>query len=312
MAGIDSSEQNPLFGFTREQANTQFSDGGGAPVYIDRGWYMNIGPAASVDFGATRFISSINSLTPGIRIVLDKGSYPRSPGIEPDEVAHDYYVERGKFSDEGFLFGDSSFVLRGTIELLPNGQFNVNLKGLPYDDQFGYENNGKGGWLEFFRSLGGLVAGSGEAFPIRFRGDGGRVIQGAFTGEELLKALGPVVSRGFPAHTRIQTSRTTSTAISALRVGDVVLAFDARADKGRGALVPRRVSRLYRNTTTDWLRLRWHDGTREVITTPGHHFLDAFGGFPTIEEMVKEGRAQPFLRRDRASGREGAGGLEGG
>jgi hypothetical protein len=61
----------------------------------------------------------------------------------------------------------------------------------------------------------------------------------------------------FPAHTRIQTSRTTSTAISALRVGDVVLAFDARADRGRGALVPRRVVRLYRNTTTDWLRLRW-------------------------------------------------------
>ena len=101
--------------------------------------------------------------------------------------------------------------------------------------------------------------------------------------------------RCFPAHTRIQTSRTTSTAISALRVGDVVLAFDARADKGRGALVPRRVSRLYRNTTTDWLRLRWHDGTREVITTPGHPFLDAFGGFPTIEEMVKEGGARVGL-----------------
>ena len=58
-------------------------------------------------------------------------------------------------------------------------------------------------------------------------------------------------TRCFPAHTRIQTSRTTSTAISALRVGDVVLAFDARADKGRGALVPRRVARLYRNTTTE-------------------------------------------------------------
>jgi len=38
----------------------------------------------------------------------------------------------------------------------------------------------------------------------------------------------------FPAHTRIQTSRTTSTAISALRVGDVVLAYDSRADNSRG------------------------------------------------------------------------------
>ena len=103
------------------------------------------------------------------------------------------------------------------------------------------------------------------------------------------------MTKCFPAHTRIQTSRTTSTAISALRVGDVVLAFDARADKGRGALVPRRVTRLYRNTTTDWLRLRWQGGTREVITTPGHHFLDAFGGFPTTLEMAKDGRARVGL-----------------
>jgi hypothetical protein len=99
----------------------------------------------------------------------------------------------------------------------------------------------------------------------------------------------------FPAHTRIQTSRSTSAAMSALRVGDVVLAFDARADRGRGALVPRRVTRLYRNTTTDWIRLRWHDGAREVITTPGHHFLDEFGLFPTIEEMTRTGSATVVL-----------------
>ena len=102
--------------------------------------------------------------------------------------------------------------------------------------------------------------------------------------------------RCFPAHTRIQTSRSTSTAISALRVGDVVLAFDARADKGRGALVPRRVTRLYRNTTTNWIRLCWLDGTaREVLTTPGHHFLDELGLFPTIEEMTLTGSATVVL-----------------
>ena len=102
--------------------------------------------------------------------------------------------------------------------------------------------------------------------------------------------------RCFPAHTRIQTSRTTSIAISALRVGDVVLAFDATADKGRGALVPRRVTRLYRNATTEWIRLRWVDGTaREVITTPGHHFLDALGRFPTIEELTRTGSATVVL-----------------
>ncbi len=100
----------------------------------------------------------------------------------------------------------------------------------------------------------------------------------------------------FPAHTRIQTSRTTSTAISALRVGDMVLAFDARADKGRGALVPRRVTRLYRNTITDWIRLRWVDDTaREGVATPGHHFLDEFGGFPTTLDMTRTGSATVVL-----------------
>ena len=99
--------------------------------------------------------------------------------------------------------------------------------------------------------------------------------------------------RRFPAHTRIQTTRT---ATSALRVGDVVLAFDARVDRCRGALVPRRVTRLYRNTTTEWICLRWFDSTaREVITTPGHHFLDASGGFPTIEDMTRTGSATVVL-----------------
>ena len=99
-----------------------------------------------------------------------------------------------------------------------------------------------------------------------------------------------------PAQTRIQTSRSTSTAISALRVGDVVLGFDARAGKGRGALVPRRVTWAYRNTTTDWIRLRWFDGTaREGVTTPGHHASDAWGAFPTTPEMTRTGSATVVL-----------------
>ncbi len=62
------------------------------------------------------------------------------------------------------------------------------------------------------------------------------------------------------------------------------------------ALVPRRVTRLYRNTTTEWIRLRWFDGTaRAVITTPGHQFLDELGGFPTIEERARTGSAAVVL-----------------
>ena len=166
-------------------------------------------------------------------------------------------------------------------------------------------------------SLDEILNGYGEKL---YKYPGGIVVQ--FSSDDLnflkaaLKSLESegyaIDSRCFPAHTRIQTSRTTSTAISALRVGDVVLAFDARADKGRGALVPRRVTRLYRNTTTDWLRLRWFDGTaREGVTTPGHDGSDALGGFPTTPDMTRTGRMGVYfsaaLARGVALGRRGMG-----
>jgi len=85
--------------------------------------------------------------------------------------------------------------------------------------------------------------------------------------------------------------------ISDIRVGDTVLAFDPAADQGRGALAPRKVVRIYRNTTTEWVRLSWEeDGeAKELIATPGQHFLDRFGNFPTIEEMLEDGRAMVVL-----------------
>jgi hypothetical protein len=103
--------------------------------------------------------------------------------------------------------------------------------------------------------------------------------------------------RCFPADTPIAVSLTESCPISDLRVGDTVLAFDPVADLGRGALVPRKVVRLYRNTTEEWVKLTWSEGgeARELVATPGHHFLDRFGGFPTIEEMLENGRATVVL-----------------
>lgn len=61
--------------------------------------------------------------------------------------------------------------------------------------------------------------------------------------------------------------------------------------------MPRKMVRLYRNTTDEWVKLIWAEGgdTKEVITTPGHHFLDRFGNFPTIEEMLEYGRAMVVL-----------------
>jgi hypothetical protein len=96
----------------------------------------------------------------------------------------------------------------------------------------------------------------------------------------------------FPATAPIAVSPTETCPISDIRVGDTVLAFDPAADLGRGALVPRKVVRLYRNTTEEWVKLTWAEGgeAKELIATPGHHFLDRFGSFPTIEEMLENGK----------------------
>ena len=100
-----------------------------------------------------------------------------------------------------------------------------------------------------------------------------------------------------PAHTPIQTSLNTSNPISTLLPGDIVLAFDPAADLGRGALVPRRITRLYRNTTTEWIKLNWLENgqPKELITTPGHHFLNDLGQFPTIAAMLRDGQTTVVL-----------------
>ena len=158
---------------------------------------------------------------------------------------------------------------------------------------------------EFAVEFGDTFAASNEDF-VRFRLATAEEIAYAVASQNnaidkgwLLNADGTMSppDKCFPAHTQIQTSRTTSTAISALRLGDIVLSYDSSADKGRGALVPRRVTRLYCNTTTEWIRLRWqeHGAEREIVATPGHHFLNEFGQFPTIAEMTRNGSTMVVL-----------------
>ena len=55
---------------------------------------------------------------------------------------------------------------------------------------------------------------------------------------------------------------------------DVVMSSPPTAALGRGELVPRRVVRLYRGTTEEWIKLSWNEGgeAKELIATPGHHF----------------------------------------
>ena len=100
----------------------------------------------------------------------------------------------------------------------------------------------------------------------------------------------PIYIQCFPADTPIQTSLTRSTPISALRIGDTVLAFDPTSDLGRGALVPRCVTRLFRNSTSEWIKLTWVDpasgGSKELVATPGHNMLDKFGRFTRLDALV--------------------------
>jgi len=79
--------------------------------------------------------------------------------------------------------------------------------------------------------------------------------------------------------------------------GDIVLSFDPAAENGRGGLSPKRVVRTFTNITEEWLRLTWVENgeEKELVTTPGHHFLDRFGGFPQIEAMLADGSATVIL-----------------
>lgn len=108
-------------------------------------------------------------------------------------------------------------------------------------------------------------------------------IRSAYEGNGLLDQC-------FPGSTSIQISETETCPISSIRVGDTVMAFDPSQNMGRGALVPRKVVRLYRGVTQEWVRLTWVEGSdrKELITTPGHNFLNRFGTFSTIEEMLQD------------------------
>lgn len=101
----------------------------------------------------------------------------------------------------------------------------------------------------------------------------------------------------FPGNVLVLLSDGSETEISNVRIGDSVLAFDPSLKGGRGDLVSRRVTRVFRNTTHEWFRLSWsgRTGPNELVVTPGHHFLDQFGAFPQIEEMIEAGKATVVL-----------------
>jgi len=87
----------------------------------------------------------------------------------------------------------------------------------------------------------------------------------------------------FPAGTQIQLANGETAPIEALRAGDNVAAFDGELFRGRGGLEGHKVVRQFENITDTWIQL-----SNGLTVTPGHHFLDAKGGFRCIEDILAD------------------------
>jgi hypothetical protein len=89
-----------------------------------------------------------------------------------------------------------------------------------------------------------------------------------------------IIPRCFLAGTPILMADGQEKPIEDIRVGDMVMSFDPAADQGRGALVPKPVSRTFQNITRSIIDLRG------LHMTPGHVCLTDDGRFETIAEIL--------------------------
>jgi Pretoxin HINT domain len=117
----------------------------------------------------------------------------------------------------------------------------------------------------------------------------------------ILDVGGVLENHCFPSSTPILTP-SGYVPIESIQVGDTVLAYNPDENIGRGALTPHKVTRLYRNETTEWIKLNWVENgeQQELITTPHHRFLNEFGQFQTIESMVNNDTATIILSSGNA------------
>ncbi|SDU13695.1 hypothetical protein [Stappia sp. ES.058] len=151
--------------------------------------------------------------------------------------------------------------------------------------------------LELERRLdGGLPLGPLDAPYTNFNGIPADDVSGQvvnFWGQPVYSTIEDFLNstKCFSNDVKIQVDSDQSLTISDICPGDIVLSFDPSANKGRGALVPKRVTRIFTNITEEWLRLAWVENgeEKELVTTPGHHFLDRIGNFPQIERMIADG-----------------------
>jgi len=100
----------------------------------------------------------------------------------------------------------------------------------------------------------------------------------------------------FARGTLIETSDGRQIPIEDVKVGDWVAAFDP-ADGPSGALVPRQVTRLFSNVTTEWLQLTFIDRPMQqpLVVTPGHQVLSRDGSFSRISDLLERGHGSAEL-----------------
>lgn len=81
----------------------------------------------------------------------------------------------------------------------------------------------------------------------------------------------------FAAGTPVRLWDGTSKHIEDITCDDVVLSFDQAGNRQPGI-----VSRLFRNSTEEWVRLGFDDGRDPIYVTPGHRFFTEFGDYREI------------------------------
>jgi hypothetical protein len=107
--------------------------------------------------------------------------------------------------------------------------------------------------------------------------------------KEVLKIMfgpapAPAPAQCFPSGTRILLADGSQETIENIVPGQLVMAFEAH-----GELAPRRVARLFRNITEEWIELSFEGAREPLVVTPGHRFLTADGTFETIAELLNKG-----------------------
>ncbi|MCF6446097.1 Hint domain-containing protein [Nereida sp. MMG025] len=88
----------------------------------------------------------------------------------------------------------------------------------------------------------------------------------------------------FPSGTRITLTDGTTKPIERITQSDRVLSHDTQGNPTAGI-----VTKLFTNTTSEFIRLSFGDGRDDLVATPGHRFLTETGDYMEIGHMLRLG-----------------------